>query len=149
MNDAVEGTPQHIVEDTPDQIVEDNPERMVEQAMHERWKLLMNPENRPGDITPEQIDEALRNLQQRRFESKTQYSAYTLARVVLHWVVFGAGCVLGVGLSAVVARSAEQWYQEPMLWVLIGGAILAVCTLAAAVAFVLLRRRYRKLGGKY
>ena len=136
------------VEDTPEH-VEDTPERIVDQAMRDRWKLLMSPENQLGNVTPEQIDQALRNLQQRRFESETQYSAYTMVRFALYWVVFGTGCVLGVGLSAIVARAAESHYQEPHSWVLIGGASLAVGTLAGVVVLVLLRRRYRKLGGTW
>jgi hypothetical protein len=146
MND-VEDTREHV-EDTREH-VEDTPEHIVDQAMRERWKLLMSPESHLDKATPEQIDEALRHLQQRRFESEAQYSAYAMARFALYWVVFGAGCVLGVIVSAVVARAAESQYQEPHLWVLIGGATLAVATLAGVVALVLLRRRYRKLGGKW
>lgn len=100
-------------------------------------------------ITPEHIDQAVYNLEQRRFESEEVYRA---ARTVL-WLAYvltaAAGGLLINAVCYFAVRRAQSIGQDPLPWVLATSPVLGLMVGIGSAALWWARRHYQRLGGKF
>lgn len=102
-----------------------------------------------GEITPEHVEQAARNIAQRRLESVEVYRASMLMRLAEFVLTFAIGGVTFVTFSALAVYRAQVMNQPALPFVLASFGVPLGFMAAAIVALCLLRRRYRRMGGQF
>lgn len=102
--------------------------------------------NEPG-ITPEMIEQAERNIYQRRGEPEEVHRAAESVRAAVVAAAFGAGAVFASAQALIGFWHAQG---HDLLWWLVGDCgAWALFFVGTVICTVLGRRRYRRTGGRF